>query len=141
LQPSEVSVDLQARLEAERDEADEIKFPSELLQVHDHHDLAGVIAGELCGLEDERGLDRNTEAFKKHQRVPRYLADVSKRDQTQTIFGRTYGSPFGIAPTGVAGLFRRGADMMLARAAVEADIPLYPHPAWVFEYVRQGACR
>jgi L-lactate dehydrogenase (cytochrome)/(S)-mandelate dehydrogenase len=75
------------------------------------------------GLEDERGLDRNTEAFKKHQLVPRYLVDVSKRDQTQTIFGRTYGSPFGIAPTGVAGLFRHGADMMLARAAVEADIP------------------
>ena len=75
------------------------------------------------GLEDERGLDRNTEAFKKHQIVPRYLVDVSKRDQTQTLFGKTYNSPFGIAPTGGAGLFRRGADMMLARAAVAANIP------------------
>jgi L-lactate dehydrogenase (cytochrome)/(S)-mandelate dehydrogenase len=75
------------------------------------------------GLEDERGLDRNTEAFKKHQLVPRYLVDVSKRDQTQTVFGKTYNSPFGIAPTGGAGLFRRGADMMLARAAVKANIP------------------
>ncbi|MBV8166397.1 MAG: alpha-hydroxy-acid oxidizing protein, partial [Alphaproteobacteria bacterium] len=75
------------------------------------------------GLDDERGLDRNTEAFKKHQIVPRYLIDVSKRDQTQTLFGKTYNSPFGIAPTGGAGLFRRGADMMLARAAVAANIP------------------
>jgi L-lactate dehydrogenase (cytochrome)/(S)-mandelate dehydrogenase len=75
------------------------------------------------GLEDEHGLDRNTAAFRKHQLLPRYLVDVSTRDQTQTIFGRTYKSPFGIAPTGGAGLFRRGADLMLAQAAAEADIP------------------
>jgi HlyD family secretion protein len=36
----------QARLEAERDGADEIKFPSELLQSQDSYDLASVIAGE-----------------------------------------------------------------------------------------------
>ncbi|WP_371737054.1 HlyD family type I secretion periplasmic adaptor subunit [Bradyrhizobium sediminis] len=35
-----------ARLEAERDGADEIGFPSELLQEQDNYDLAGVIAGE-----------------------------------------------------------------------------------------------
>jgi L-lactate dehydrogenase (cytochrome)/(S)-mandelate dehydrogenase len=75
------------------------------------------------GLEDERGLDRNTGAFHKHNLLPRYLVDVSQRDQTQTIFGRTYASPFGISPTGGAGLFRRGADMMLAQAAAEANIP------------------
>jgi len=74
------------------------------------------------GLEDERGLDRNTEAFKKHNLLPRYLVDVSKRDQSTTIFGQTYSSPFGISPTGSAGLFRRGADMMLAEAAREANI-------------------
>jgi HlyD family secretion protein len=44
LQPSEVSA--QARLEAERDEADEIKLPSELPQVQYNYDLAAVIAGE-----------------------------------------------------------------------------------------------
>src|SRR5947209_4611133 len=75
------------------------------------------------GVEDERGLERNRAAFLKHQLLPRYLVDVSKRDQSQTIFGRTYGSPFGISPTGTAGLFRRGADMMLAEAAREANIP------------------
>src|ERR1700757_4748359 len=75
------------------------------------------------GLEDERGLDRNTEAFKKHNLLPRYLVDVSKRDQSTTIFGQKFNSPFGISPTGSAGLFRRGADMMLAEAAREANIP------------------
>ncbi len=75
------------------------------------------------GVEDERGLDRNRAAFQKHQLLPRYLVDVSKRDQSQTLFGRKYSSPFGISPTGTAGLFRRGADMMLAEVAREANIP------------------
>ena len=75
------------------------------------------------GLEDERGLERNTAAFHQHRLLPRYLVDVSKRDQSASLFGRTYASPFGIAPTGGAGLFRRGADLMLAEAAADANIP------------------
>jgi len=75
------------------------------------------------GLEDERGLERNTSAFQKHLLLPRYLVDVSKRDQTRTIFGQTFNSPFGISPTGGAGLFRYHADLMLAEAARDANIP------------------
>src|SRR3954454_12210175 len=75
------------------------------------------------GLEDEHGLNRNTSAFQKHNLLPRYLVDVSTRDQSATIFGQTFSSPFGISPTGGAGLFRRGADMMLAEAARDANIP------------------
>jgi (S)-mandelate dehydrogenase len=75
------------------------------------------------GLEDERGLERNTSAFHKHRLLPRYLVDVSTRDQSATVFGRTFASPFGISPTGGAGLFRRGADLMLAEAAVSANVP------------------
>ena len=75
------------------------------------------------GLEDERGLERNTSAFHNHQLLPRYLVDVSERDQSTTLFGRSYASPFGISPTGGASLFRRGADLMLAEAAAEANIP------------------
>ena len=36
------------------------------------------------GLEDERGLETNTSAFHKHQLLPRYLVDVSTRDQTKS---------------------------------------------------------
>ncbi len=75
------------------------------------------------GVEDEDGLNTNEQAFRRHRIVPRYLVDVSKRDQSAAVFGRSYASPFGIAPTGMAGLFRPGADLMLAEAAREANIP------------------
>src|SRR3954469_18007871 len=75
------------------------------------------------GAEDERGRWPNEAAFHKHRLLPRYLVDVSKRDQSATVFGRTYSSPFGISPTGGVGLFRRGADLMLAEAAANANIP------------------
>jgi (S)-mandelate dehydrogenase len=75
------------------------------------------------GLEDERGLERNTSAFHKHLLLPRYLVDVSRRDQSRTVFGQTFASPFGISPTGGAGLFRYQADLMLAEAARDANIP------------------
>src|SRR5262252_6315019 len=76
------------------------------------------------GVEDERGLARNTAAFHKHHLLPRYLVDVSKRDQTQTLFGRQYNSPFGISPTGGVALYqRRGGELLLAEAARDANIP------------------
>ena len=40
------------------------------------------------GLEDERGLETNVNAFHKHRLLPRYLVDVSKRDQTKTILAK-----------------------------------------------------
>lgn len=75
------------------------------------------------GVEDERCLERNEAAFARHCLVPRYLVDVSKRDQSTSLFGRTYSSPFGIAPTGLAALLRPEADLMLAEAAAAANIP------------------
>jgi len=66
------------------------------------------------GVEQEVGLRRNIDGFARHRLVPRYLVDVSKRDQSTTVFGKTYASPFGIAPTGLAGLWRHGADLVLA---------------------------
>jgi (S)-mandelate dehydrogenase len=75
------------------------------------------------GLEDERGIARNESAFERHALVPRYLVDVARRDLSAGLFGRRHALPFGIAPTGLAGLFRRGADLMLAEAAKAADIP------------------
>jgi len=75
------------------------------------------------GTDDEVGLVTNEQAFRKARLVPRYLVDVTTRDQSTTLFGRTYSSPIGIAPTGLAGLFRRGADLMLAEAARDANVP------------------
>src|SRR5260370_15656560 len=75
------------------------------------------------GTDDEVALVTNEQAFRKARIVPRYLVDVMKRDQSTTLFGQTYSSVIGIAPTGPAGLFRRGADLMLAEAAREANVP------------------
>ncbi len=75
------------------------------------------------GADDEIGLDRNQQAFRDLLMVPRYLVDVDKRDLTKELFGRKYDLPFGISPTGLAGMFRVGGDMMLAQAARDANVP------------------
>ncbi len=75
------------------------------------------------GADDEHCLRRNREAFQQYRLLPRYLVDVSRRDQSTLLLGRRYASPFGISPTGLAGLFRPDADLLLARAAQKADIP------------------
>lgn len=75
------------------------------------------------GVEDEVGLRTNANAFRDLRMVPRYYIDTSKREQRATLFGRSYASPFGIAPTGMAGAFRRDAELFLAQTAGEADIP------------------
>jgi L-lactate dehydrogenase (cytochrome)/(S)-mandelate dehydrogenase len=77
----------------------------------------------VSGVEDEEGVVRNAAGYHRHQLLPRHLVDVSSRNQSTTIFGRTYAGPFGIAPTGIAELFRRGADLMLAKAAASANVP------------------
>jgi isopentenyl diphosphate isomerase/L-lactate dehydrogenase-like FMN-dependent dehydrogenase len=82
------------------------------------------------GVEDEIGVVRNTQDFERHVIVPRFLVDVAERDQTVSVFGRRFASPVGIAPTGIAGLLRRGSESMLARAAKHADVP----------FILSGAC-
>ena len=75
------------------------------------------------GADDEVCLQRNRDAFQNWRLLPRYLRDVSRRDQGVTLLGRRYDSPIGISPTGLAGLFRPGADLMLAAAARDANVP------------------
>ena len=75
------------------------------------------------GVEDEVGLRTNANAFRDLRLVPRYYVDTAKREQKATLFGRTFSSPFGIAPTGMAGAFRRDAELYLSQAAKEADVP------------------
>src|SRR5919205_1436661 len=86
---------------------------NDVVNIEDLHQLAKRKLPKVMfdyiegGVEDERGLERNAAAFHKHHLLPRYLVDVSTRDQTQTIFGRTFSSPFGISPTGGGRLDRR----------------------------------
>lgn len=75
------------------------------------------------GVDDERCLARNRAAFARHRLVPRYLRDVGRVDPSVRLFGHRYDSPVGISPTGLAGLWRPGADLMQAAAARQANVP------------------
>ena len=75
------------------------------------------------GVEDEHCLEANETSFSRHRLVPRYLVDVSRRNQSATLFDHSYASPFGIAPTGLAALFRADCDLILAKAAAADNIP------------------
>jgi len=75
------------------------------------------------GVEDEIGLQRNSNAFDCHTITPRYLVDVATRQQEATIFGTKYSSPFGISPTGMAGMYRSEIDAELAEGAAQSGVP------------------
>lgn len=66
---------------------------------------------------------RNTDDFHDYTFVPRSMVDVQSVNLTTEVFGRAYALPFGISAVGLAGIYRRHADEMFARAAQAADIP------------------
>ncbi|HET8611591.1 MAG TPA: alpha-hydroxy acid oxidase [Sphingomonas sp.] len=75
------------------------------------------------GAEDEASLWRERECYAEWRFVPRQLVDVSHRSLETKILGRTAPMPLLIAPTGLNGLFMRGADSALARAAAKVGVP------------------
>ncbi|MGG5823591.1 alpha-hydroxy acid oxidase [Falsiroseomonas sp. HW251] len=75
------------------------------------------------GAEQEQTLARNLAALAAWRFLPRALVDVSHRSVSSTLFGRPVPIPVVIAPTGLNGLFRAGADRMLAEASAAAGIP------------------
>lgn len=76
------------------------------------------------GTEDGISLEENRAAFQRLKLRTRFLNDWSKRDLGTEIFGRRIELPFGIAPTGSAGLMWYRGEVELAKAAAEAGIPL-----------------
>ena len=75
------------------------------------------------GCDDESCLSANEAAFANLRFTPRYLVDVSARDQGRSLFEHRFASAFGIAPTGLNGLYRRQADQTLLQAAAETNTP------------------
>lgn len=75
------------------------------------------------GAEDAVTLRDNRAVFERIRLRPRTLVDVSGRSQQVAVFGKTFSAPFGIAPTGAAGLYCFEADIALARAAAAAGVP------------------
>ena len=69
------------------------------------------------GIDDEVTLRANREGFQKFQLLPRRLVDVSQLDLTMELFGRSYGSPVVLAPTGSNKAFHEDGDLAVSRAA------------------------
>jgi L-lactate dehydrogenase (cytochrome) len=83
--------------------------------------LYGYIAGAV---ENDAALRDNRQAFEEYGFIPRVLNDVSKRDQTTKLFGKTYAAPFGIPPMGSAALCAYRGDVVLTRAAAAMNVPM-----------------
>lgn len=102
---------------------------SQAINIHDLRRLAerhaprAVFDFMVGGADDEIGLRTNEEALRSVRFIPRYGIDTHQRSLTTRLFGIDWAAPFGISPTGLNGLYRPGADLHLAQAAREADIP------------------
>jgi L-lactate dehydrogenase (cytochrome) len=83
--------------------------------------LYGYISG---GAETDAAVADNRRAFEEYGFVPRVLNDVSNREQTTNLFGKTYAAPFGIPPMGSAALCAYRGDIVLARAAAAINVPM-----------------
>ena len=100
-----------------------IETPREALSVFDfepvmHKNVPPAHFGYMAtGIDDEVTLRANREGFQKFQLLPRRLVDVSQLDLTMELFGRTYGSPVVLAPTGSNKAFHEDGDLAVSRAA------------------------
>lgn len=102
---------------------------SHAYNIDDLHRIARSRLPKVCydfmaeDTEDNVSLRNNREVFERIRLQPRMLVNVSKRSQQVTLHGKIFNSPFGIAPTGAAGLYGFDADVALARAAAKAGVP------------------
>jgi L-lactate dehydrogenase (cytochrome) len=83
--------------------------------------IFGYVSG---GVETNASLRGNRAAFDDLAFVPKTLVDTTSRTQQTTLFGRSYDLPFGISPMGGTAMAAYQGDLVLARAAAKANIPM-----------------
>ena len=81
----------------------------------------GYVAGAV---ESNRSYRDNREAFDDYRFLPRVLIDISRRSTQTSLFGQTHSVPFGIAPMGIEALYAYRGDLVLARTAARAKLPM-----------------
>jgi L-lactate dehydrogenase (cytochrome) len=74
--------------------------------------------------EDSISLKANQSSFDAYEFQTRVLQDVSTRSHNISIFGKNYNAPIGIAPMGITALSAYRGDLVLAKAAQTANIPM-----------------
>jgi isopentenyl diphosphate isomerase/L-lactate dehydrogenase-like FMN-dependent dehydrogenase len=75
------------------------------------------------GAEDEVALRNNRQAFENIKIQARVLQNVSTRTLETKLFGKTFKMPYGVSPTGTAGLLAFGGEIGVAKAAARAGVP------------------
>jgi L-lactate dehydrogenase (cytochrome) len=96
----------------------------ELLEAKAKRRMPGFAYDYLAGgCLAEVNLHRNTADLRAAELIPFYLRDYPGACQKTELFGRTYDSPFGIAPVGLQGLMWPKSCEILARTAKERNIP------------------
>jgi L-lactate dehydrogenase (cytochrome) len=81
----------------------------------------GYISG---GSETDASVERNRRVYQDYSFMTSVLVDVSQRSSEVSMLGKTYASAFGIAPMGLSALSAYRGDIVLARAAERARIPM-----------------
>lgn len=76
------------------------------------------------GAGAESTIQQNRSDFQKWQIVPRMLRDVSERDTTVELFGKTLPFPLLLSPVGVLELVHKQADLAVADAAKATGVPM-----------------
>lgn len=75
------------------------------------------------GCNTEVNLRRNTKEIRDVQLKPYYLRDYGGINTETELFGKTYSAPFGISPIGLQGIVWPGSSEILAKAALNHNIP------------------
>lgn len=76
------------------------------------------------GCETDRSLRVNREVFNRYAWIPRVLQNTSGRSLETNLFEHDYAAPFGIAPMGISALSAYEGDLVQARAALAANVPM-----------------
>lgn len=75
------------------------------------------------GCNEDVNLYKNTAELREIELIPYYLTNHSGSDLKTELFGHVYDAPFGIAPVGLQGLMWPNAPEILAKAALQHNIP------------------
>jgi (S)-mandelate dehydrogenase len=75
------------------------------------------------GAGDEATLARERQSFAEWRVMPHTLVDEAHVDLTTEIIGKAAPLPLVVAPTGLNGVFMRGADTAVAQGAARSGVP------------------
>ena len=75
------------------------------------------------GCNEDVNLKKNTDEIREIEIEPHYLNKYAGADLKTELFGHVYDAPFGVSPVGLQGLMWPGAPEILAKAAVQHNIP------------------